>query len=600
MGACMHRNRIRLSLLKSFVGIFQQWLFNGEMQPPSDAQLLRDYAERGAEAAFAEIVARHTDLVYSAALRQVYSPDLARDVTQSVFSDLTRKARTLSANLSPEASLVGWLYRGTRFAARDLYRNETRRTQRERQAMEQFLSAPETAPDWEQLRPVLDDAMSELDDTEREAVLLRYFKNHDFRTVGATLGISDDAAQKRVSRAVERLREFFARRGVTVGASGLVVVISANAVQAAPVGLALTISTAAMTGTTLATTAAITTIKTIAMTTTQKTLVTVAIAVLAGAAIYEARQAAQLRAQVQTLQQQQAPVAGQVGQLRRERAELANRLSALADQLEKGKANFSELLGLRGEAARLRSDSRELAEMKAAESSDPAATEMKSWLARVKQLRQAVENDPRVSIPEFSLLTENDWLMAAKWYGRRPQFDAETDLRVALAELRQSGQNTFATRALQALQEFAKANDGHFPSDPNQLKPYFIPPVDDAVLQRYTTAPAEEFGLKTKDQDHVLTQKTLVDEKYDKHIGIGQKLWGYKQSIEQQLEKELTPELLAFKRTLDPVAKNYSAANDGRSATDPSQLLPYIKTAEQQAALQKFIEFRNSNSQSNK
>ena len=85
---------------------------------------------------------------------------------------------------------------------------------------------------------------------DRDAVLLRYFKNHDLRTVGATLGISDDAAQKRVSRAVERLREFFAKRGVTVGASGLAVVISANAVQAAPVGLALTISTAAATITT--------------------------------------------------------------------------------------------------------------------------------------------------------------------------------------------------------------------------------------------------------------------------------------------------------------------------------------------------------------
>src|SRR6188768_3072979 len=92
----------------------------GEMQPLSDAQLLRDYAERGAETAFAEIVARHTDLVYSAALRQVYSPDLARDVTQSVFTDLARKARTVSAHQNSETSLVGWLYRSTRFAARDL------------------------------------------------------------------------------------------------------------------------------------------------------------------------------------------------------------------------------------------------------------------------------------------------------------------------------------------------------------------------------------------------------------------------------------------------------------------------------------------------
>ena len=102
-----------------------------------------------------------------------------------------------------------------------------------------------TAADWTHIEPLLDEAMHALDDTDRAAVLLRYFENKSLREVGQTLGTSDDAAQKRVSRAVERLREFFAKRGVTVGASGLVVVISANAVQAAPVGLAVTISAAA-------------------------------------------------------------------------------------------------------------------------------------------------------------------------------------------------------------------------------------------------------------------------------------------------------------------------------------------------------------------
>ncbi|MGC3959467.1 MAG: sigma-70 family RNA polymerase sigma factor [Verrucomicrobiota bacterium] len=249
------------------------------MHDQSDAQLLRAYAELGTETAFAEIVTRHTDLVYSAALRQVNSPDLACDVTQSVFTDLARKAREVSFKPSPEASLVGWLYRGTRFAARDLNRTQIRRTRRERQAMDQVHPAPEPAPDWEQLRPALDDAMAELDAPDRDALLLRYFKNHDLRTVGATLGISDDAAQKRVSRAVERLREFFAKRGVTVGTSGLAVIISANAVQAAPVGLAVAITTAAaLTGTTLATTATVTATKAIAMTALQKAIVTATIA----------------------------------------------------------------------------------------------------------------------------------------------------------------------------------------------------------------------------------------------------------------------------------------------------------------------------------
>lgn len=326
----------------------------GEMQDQSDAQLLRAYAERGTEAAFAEIVTRHTDLIYSAALRQVHSPDLARDVTQSVFTDLARKAREVSRQSQSGASLVGWLYRGTRFAARDLNRGEIRRTQRERQAMEQVHPTPDAAPDWEQLRPALDDAMAELDDTDRDAVLLRYFKNHDLRTVGATLGISDDAAQKRVSRAVERLREFLAKRGVTIGASGLVVAVAANAVQAAPAGLALTISTAAaLTGTSLATTSVATATKAIAMTTLQKTLATATLAVLASAGIYVAHQDSQLRQQIEELQRKQAPMAEQMEQANQERDEAKQELFTLQGEHERLNQTSEELLKLRSEFTQL-------------------------------------------------------------------------------------------------------------------------------------------------------------------------------------------------------------------------------------------------------
>ncbi|MEO6035491.1 MAG: sigma-70 family RNA polymerase sigma factor [Verrucomicrobiota bacterium] len=421
------------------------------MQPLSDAQRLRDYAERGAEAAFAEIVVRHTDLVYSAALRQVYSSDLARDVTQSVFTDLARKAGAVSANLSPEASLVGWLYRGTRFAARDLYRNETRRTQRERQAMEQLHPAPETPPDWEHLRPVLDEAMSELDDTDRDAVLLRYFKNHDLRTVGATLGISDDAAQKRVSRAVERLREFFAKRGVTVGASGLVVVISANAVQAAPAGLALTISTAAIvTGTTLATTATVTATKAIAMTTFQKSIVTATIAVLAGVGIYEARHAAHLRTEVQTLQQQQQPLTGQIQQLRSERDSANNELALLADEIQKLKSNSTELLKLRGEVGVLRADKNRVHD---SATNQPAPVSVSRWTPQqltnagsatpLDTLQtilwaastgngQAVSTNLSTSLADFGLRSESENLRLVRVVGQgSPEFKVLSERKIS-------------------------------------------------------------------------------------------------------------------------------------------------------------------------
>src|SRR5206468_12513529 len=115
-------------------------------------------------------------------------------------------------------------------------------------------------------------------DTDRTAVLLRYFEDKSLREVGETLGTTDDTARKRVNRAVERLREFFAKRGVTVSASGLVIVISANAVQAAPIGLAVTISTAVLTGTTIATAAIAAATKAIAMTTLQKTFIAAIVA----------------------------------------------------------------------------------------------------------------------------------------------------------------------------------------------------------------------------------------------------------------------------------------------------------------------------------
>jgi RNA polymerase sigma factor (sigma-70 family) len=328
----------------------------GEMHERSDVQLLRDYAQGGNEAAFRELVARHTDFVYSAALRQVDSPDIASDLAQGVFTDLARKAQPLAEKMPGGNSLTGWLHRSTRYAALNHLRNTRRRLANERQAMEQFLINSESAPDWERIRPVLDESLDSLNDEDREALLLRYFKNLDFRAVGLALGVSDDTAQKRVSRAVERLREFFSKRNVTIGTSGLVVVISANAVQSAPAGLAATISSAALAGTAVSSSTIIAATKTIAMTTLQKTLITTTLAVVAGAGIYEARQASQLREQNQALQQQQAPLADQLRQLQRERDNATNRLAALADELAKVQKNPSEVLKLRGEVGALRQE----------------------------------------------------------------------------------------------------------------------------------------------------------------------------------------------------------------------------------------------------
>ncbi len=327
------------------------------MQPESDAQLLRAYAERGAEAAFTELVHRHTNLVYSAAWRQVDSAEAAAEIAQSVFIGLARGAQSLVPRLAADASLAGWLCRSARNLSLNHRRDEFRRQTRERQAMEQIIAIPDAAPDWNHLRRVLDDVMAELDEPDYDALVLRYFQQQDFRAVGVALGVSDDTAQKRVARALEKLRDQLSRRGISTPAAALSIVISANAVQAAPAGLAATISTAALlTGTAVHTSTIIAAIKTIAMTTLQKTLVTVTVAALAGAGIYEARQTAQLREQNQTLQQSQAPLAEQIRQLQRERDVATNRLAGLLAENEQLKSNphEAELLKLRGEVGVLK------------------------------------------------------------------------------------------------------------------------------------------------------------------------------------------------------------------------------------------------------
>ena len=177
--------------------------------------------------------------------------------------------------------------------------------------------------DFSQVAPLLDEAINELGEADRTAILLRFFEQQDFRAVGQALGSNEDAARMRVTRALEKLEEFLKRRGVTTSAASLGVVLTANAVQAAPVGLAVTISTAAaLAGTTLATTATATAIKTIAMTTLQKTIIGATLAAAVGAGIYEARQNSKLRDQNESLQQQTA-------QLKTESESLSNRLAAV-------------------------------------------------------------------------------------------------------------------------------------------------------------------------------------------------------------------------------------------------------------------------------
>ena len=204
------------------------------------------------------------NLVYSTALRILNGDKhLACDVAQSVFTDLARKGMQLcdraekGANTKDTAclSISGWLYTSTRFAAAKAVRAEQTRRKHEQKAhaMKELLHGEPVEPDWSQLRPVLDDAMGVLDDADRGALLLRFFEGKDLRTVGSALGLSEDAARMRISRALDKLRELLAKRGVTTTAGALSVTLAANVVEAAPVGLAATITSASLSAVALTT-----------------------------------------------------------------------------------------------------------------------------------------------------------------------------------------------------------------------------------------------------------------------------------------------------------------------------------------------------------
>ena len=217
------------------------------MAEPDDITLLKEYAG-GDESAFTALFKRHVHLVYSAALRQTRNPSHAEEVTQAVFILLARKAKSLS----PKTVLSGWLYQAARLTTASLIKREIRRQRREQEVYMQTLTKPETSL-WEQIAPLLDEAMGRLGEQDRNAIVLRFFENRTPQEVAAALALNEVTARKRVSRALEKLRTLFAKRGVVLTTAIIAGTISGNSVHAAPAALAnsamaVTIAKGAMAG----------------------------------------------------------------------------------------------------------------------------------------------------------------------------------------------------------------------------------------------------------------------------------------------------------------------------------------------------------------
>jgi RNA polymerase sigma factor (sigma-70 family) len=196
-----------------------------------DWKLLLEWIEHGSDEAFGAIVERHLNLVYSVARRSVPTTAQAEELTQTVFIILARKA----AGLSRRTAIGGWLYRTTRFTAMEMLRRENRQQARREAFAKMETSEPNLL--WEQVAPVLEEALDQIHQRDRDALVLRFMEERSLRDVGQTLGISEDAARKRVDRGLEKLRALLTRRGISTTATLLSVALTTNAVQCAPTGL---------------------------------------------------------------------------------------------------------------------------------------------------------------------------------------------------------------------------------------------------------------------------------------------------------------------------------------------------------------------------
>jgi len=364
-----------------------------------NAALLRNYVETGSNEAFGQLVARHFDLVYSAALRLVGGDaHLAQDVAQTVFTDLARKAKAIPQ----DALLGGWLYQHTCFTASKAVRTERRRHARERQAVEMNAQNEPSDAVWRQLAPLLEEAMGRLSAADRNAIVLRYFEHRPFRGVGDALGVSEDGARKRVERALEKLRSFFGRRGLSVSAVSLAEVLNSQAVAVAPAGLAATITTASLAVSATNASVALPLIKLMAIT----KLKIAAGAIAAGMA---ATIVLQYNANTR-LRDENREQAAQLDNLRADNEKLAQTQKTVAQPLDD--AQLRELLRLRGEVGGLKTQLADAA--KARDKAAEAATLRQRQSQANADVERQMEEQKQVAISKMNF--SQQWMLAFHLY----------------------------------------------------------------------------------------------------------------------------------------------------------------------------------------
>jgi hypothetical protein len=332
--------------------------------------------------------------------------------------------------------------------------------------------------------------------------------------------------------------------------------ISTKAVTAAPAGLYLRIPTAVgFSGAAIHHATAVAAAKSLAMTTTQKTLAIAVLAIGTGTGVYEANRISELQAQLRTEQERRVSLDDQVERLLEER-----------DAVHRENARLNRDLA---EVPRLRA---ELAELKLVGAREPAEAAAKSWADRVSQLKQHLQHKPEAGIPEIELISESDWLNAAK-----DNLDTENDFRRALSRIRFAAESKVAGMMQKALSLYLERSNGEHPTDLMQLRPFLQLPLADAILERWTIASAADMKDVGMGEDKIITQKAVVDELLDSRFGIGPHGFA---SAERYKPNGTV---------LNPVQQAYRATHENRTPNDPSELLPYANTPEQIAEIQKLV-----------
>jgi RNA polymerase sigma factor (sigma-70 family) len=507
----------------------------------NDTELLRRYVEERSEGPFTELVREHLNLVYSAALREMNGDGaLAEDVSQTVFTELARKAPRLLGH----PSLAGWLYTTVRHLSANLRRAEGHRRRREEEAgnMNELLSEDSPNQAWQQIRPVIDDALHELNETDREAVVLRFLEDRPLREVGERLGLNENAARMRVDRALEKLRGLLARRGITSTTAGLAAALAIGVLTPAPAALAATIASTALAGGAIAGSTALTLMKLMSLTTVKVSLV--GALVVAGIAVpvwqqTRLQQARAENAQLRARETELGDLSEQAGRPRAVETDQAE-LERLRQWQAQTQPELLRLRGMAGAARRANAEAEALRAQLARQASEAGSNVVSGAMADA--MKQAMEQqvEGRLSRMTASLRLTPEQAQAAR------------DILMRQAQVMSAGMQQAFSGKYNKEELTRLAKEG---GDPEAQIKALLTPDQKAAYQSYQKEEAAHNAGLAANTEMVQMQSTLdlTPEQLDRvfaalyDVSFSQLTGGTKQSFTNQAE--------AMQWTLDQKAK---------------------------------------------